>query len=130
MGRLAEVFTLPGLWPFLKSMGLGHRQALGYGTARPLFLCALGQGWVAGLAILLVLALALLALGVWYRPVSAAAGLGAPPKRSFLPWLAACSSVFWRRPFSVAPSMPRSAVGAESPPPSSGRRSSTPYSTS
>jgi hypothetical protein len=64
MGRLAEVFILLGLWPFLKSMGLGHRQALGYGTARPLFLRALGQGWVAGLAILLVLALALLALGV------------------------------------------------------------------
>lgn len=55
MGRLAEVFILFGLWPFLRAMGVNHRKALGYGTPRPRFLGALWRGWLFGVAILLVL---------------------------------------------------------------------------
>jgi len=64
MGRLAQVFILIGLWPFLRAMGLANRQALGYGIRPPAFLRAVGRGWVAGLVILLVLALSLVALDV------------------------------------------------------------------
>jgi membrane protease YdiL (CAAX protease family) len=64
MGRLAQVFILLGLWPFLKAMGLNSRSALGYGVPRPAFLRALGLGWVWGLLILLVLAITLVALQV------------------------------------------------------------------
>jgi membrane protease YdiL (CAAX protease family) len=64
MGRLAQVFILLGLWPFLKVMGLDDRAALGYGAQRPVFLRALGAGWVWGVLILLVLAVTLLALQV------------------------------------------------------------------
>jgi membrane protease YdiL (CAAX protease family) len=64
MGRLAQVFILIGLWPFLRAMGLADRGALGYGVPRPEFLRAMGRGWVAGLVILLLLALALVALDV------------------------------------------------------------------
>jgi membrane protease YdiL (CAAX protease family) len=45
-------------------MGLNDREALGYGTARPLFLTALWRGWLLGLAILLVLAAALVLLQI------------------------------------------------------------------
>lgn len=64
MGRLAQVFILAGLWPFLKAMGLANRAALGYGVPRPAILAALWRGWLIGVAILAVLAGALLALGV------------------------------------------------------------------
>jgi membrane protease YdiL (CAAX protease family) len=64
MGRVAQVFLLLGLWPFLKAMGLDNRPALGYGVARGLFLRSLGLGWLVGVAILLVLALTLVALEV------------------------------------------------------------------
>jgi membrane protease YdiL (CAAX protease family) len=64
MGRLAQVFILIGLWPFLRATGLANRGALGYGVTRPEFLRALGRGWVAGLVILLFLALVLVALDV------------------------------------------------------------------
>lgn len=64
MGRLAQVFILFSLWPFLKYVGLNDWSALGYGIARPAFLRAIARGWLAGVAILLVLALALVALQV------------------------------------------------------------------
>jgi hypothetical protein len=64
MGRLAQVFILIGLWPFLKAMGLNHRQALGYDEPRPLFLRALWRGWLLGVVMLLVLVLSLLVLDV------------------------------------------------------------------
>ena len=64
MGRLAEVFILIGLWPFLKAMGLQDRGSLGYGVPRHLFLHALWRGWVGGMAILLILALTLLLLEI------------------------------------------------------------------
>lgn len=64
MGRLAQVFILLGLWPFLKATGLNSRLALGYGVSRPRFLDALWRGWLLGVVILLVLALSLLILEV------------------------------------------------------------------
>ena len=64
MGRLAQVFVLLGLWPFLKAMGLSDWRSLGYGVSRPRFLFALGLGWVLGVLILLALALALLELQI------------------------------------------------------------------
>ena len=80
MGRVAQVFVLLGLWPFLKAMGLNHRNALGYGAERPRLLSALWRGWLLGLAILLVLVFCLLLLEI----------------RS-----AACSQACWRRPSSA-----------------------------
>lgn len=62
MSRLAQLLMLLGIWPFLRALGLDNPGALGYGRPRPEFLRALAQGWLAGVAILLVLALALLAL--------------------------------------------------------------------
>jgi membrane protease YdiL (CAAX protease family) len=64
MGRLAQVFILLGLWPFLKAMGLADRSVLGYGATRRDFLHALWRGWLFGVLILLALALALFSLGV------------------------------------------------------------------
>jgi membrane protease YdiL (CAAX protease family) len=64
MGRLAQVFILIGLWPFLKAMGLDNRAVLGYGATRPDFLGAVWRGWLLGLAILTALALVELMLGV------------------------------------------------------------------
>ena len=64
MGRLAQVFILLGLWPFLKSIGLAHRGCLGYGIRRRDFLGALWRGWALGVLILLTLALILLWLEV------------------------------------------------------------------
>jgi len=64
MGRLAQVFILLGLWPFLKAMRLNDRTALGYGVSRTWFLGALWRGWLLGVAILLVLILNLLLLEI------------------------------------------------------------------
>jgi membrane protease YdiL (CAAX protease family) len=64
MGRLAQVAILLGLWPVLKAMGVANRGSLGYAAPRPVFLRALGLGWLAGVAILTALALALAALEV------------------------------------------------------------------
>jgi membrane protease YdiL (CAAX protease family) len=64
MGRLAQVFILIGLWPFLRSLGLNNAEALGFGARRPLFVRSVALGWLMGVAILLVLALTLLALQV------------------------------------------------------------------
>jgi membrane protease YdiL (CAAX protease family) len=64
MGRLAQVFILLGLWPFLKSLGLDGRASLGYGAPRRAFLGALWRGWLLGVLILLVLAVALAVLQV------------------------------------------------------------------
>ncbi|CRI64588.1 Abortive infection protein [Thiocapsa sp. KS1] len=64
MGRLAQVFILLGVWPFLARMQLADRTALGYGIAKPAFRRAVALGWVEGVAILLVLALALVALEI------------------------------------------------------------------
>lgn len=64
MGRLAQALILIGIWPLLVRLQLAERTALGYGVQRPLFLRALGVGWVLGVLILLGLASALLGLGV------------------------------------------------------------------
>jgi len=64
MGRLAQVFILLGLWPFLKAMRLNDRVALGYGIPRPGFVSTLCRGWLLGVALLLALALILLLLEI------------------------------------------------------------------
>ncbi|MEY6433790.1 CPBP family intramembrane glutamic endopeptidase [Thioalkalicoccus limnaeus] len=64
MGRLAQVFILLGLWPFLRWLGLDSRQALGYGLAWRPFARAVVLGWLAGFVMLLVLVAALVALEV------------------------------------------------------------------
>jgi membrane protease YdiL (CAAX protease family) len=73
MGRLAQIFILLGLWPFLKSLGLNRWAALGYGVPRPRFLRSLWRGWLVGLAILAVLAAAELVLSIRI-PASLGAG--------------------------------------------------------
>jgi membrane protease YdiL (CAAX protease family) len=62
MGRLAQIFILLGLWPFLRVMDLDDRRMLGFGISRPRFLGALWRGWLLGVAILLVLVLNLMLL--------------------------------------------------------------------
>lgn len=64
MGRLAQVFILLGLWPFLRLMGLANRQALGFAPARSRLLRAMGGGWLLGIGILGALVWVELALGV------------------------------------------------------------------
>jgi CAAX protease family protein len=64
IGRLAQLFIILGLWPFLRLLGLDRRDALGYGVPRLEFLRGLLGGWLAGVAILVVLVLALLAFEV------------------------------------------------------------------
>ncbi|MEA3276174.1 MAG: CPBP family intramembrane glutamic endopeptidase [Pseudomonadota bacterium] len=64
MGRLAQVFILLGLWPFLKATGLNNRAALGFGTSRSVFLRGVGRGWLMGVAILALLALTLVMLQI------------------------------------------------------------------
>ncbi len=64
MGRLAQLFILLGVWPFLRWSGLWDRAALGYGIQRRAFAHALTRGWLIGVAILLVLVICLLLLGV------------------------------------------------------------------
>lgn len=63
MGRLAQVLILAGLWPLLRATGVADRASLGYGAPRTEFLRTLGLGWLAGLAILTLLSLTLVALG-------------------------------------------------------------------
>ncbi len=64
MGRLAQVMILLGIWPFLRSLSLADRAALGYGVAKPVWRRAVALGWLLGVMILLVLTLALLALDI------------------------------------------------------------------
>jgi len=64
MSRLAQLFILIGLWPFLRALGLANRDALGYGRPRATILRGVVRGWLAGVAILLVLALTELALAI------------------------------------------------------------------
>lgn len=64
MGRLAQIFVLLGLWPFLKFVGLADRASLGYDLTRPRFVVSVGLGWLLGVLILLALALALMALEI------------------------------------------------------------------
>ncbi len=73
MSRLAQVLMILGVWPFLRLLGLDRREALGYGVRRPELLRALVRGWLAGVAILVVLLVALLALEVRVPDVRAAA---------------------------------------------------------
>jgi membrane protease YdiL (CAAX protease family) len=73
MGRLAQIFILLGLWPFLRALGLNRWAALGYGVPRPRFMRSLWRGWLLGLAILAVLAVTELVLGIRI-PDSPAAG--------------------------------------------------------
>lgn len=64
MGRIAQLFILLGLWPFLWLMGVANRQALGVAPARADLLRAIWGGWLLGVAILGSLVLAELYLGV------------------------------------------------------------------
>ncbi|MEA1051105.1 CPBP family intramembrane glutamic endopeptidase [Lamprobacter modestohalophilus] len=64
MGRIAQLFILLGLWPFLWLMGAANRQALGFDLARADLLRAIRGGWLLGVAILGSLVLAELYLGV------------------------------------------------------------------
>jgi len=64
MGRIAQLFILLGLWPFLKRMGFDNRAALGYGVPRRDVVQAMARGWLSGVLILLLLAAALLLLQV------------------------------------------------------------------
>ena len=64
MGRLAQLYILLGLWPFLKLLRLDNAAALGFGIPRRRFLLDVAAGWVLGVAILAVLIWALLALQV------------------------------------------------------------------
>ncbi|WP_295542781.1 CPBP family intramembrane glutamic endopeptidase [uncultured Thiohalocapsa sp.] len=64
MGRLAQLYILLGLWPFLKLLRLDNRAALGFGIPRRRFLRDVALGWMLGVAILALLVWALLALRV------------------------------------------------------------------
>ncbi|KAA6185402.1 CPBP family intramembrane metalloprotease [Thiohalocapsa marina] len=64
MGRLAQVFILLGLWPFLKALRLDNWPALGFGLPRRAFVATIWRGWLIGVAILLALIAALLWLQV------------------------------------------------------------------
>ncbi len=64
MGRLAQLYILLGLWPFLKLLRLDSKTALGFGIPRRRFLLDVAAGWVLGVAILAALVWALLALQV------------------------------------------------------------------
>jgi hypothetical protein len=64
MGRLAQLYILLGLWPFLKLLRLDSKAALGLKLPRRRFLLDVAVGWVLGVAILGVLLWALLALEV------------------------------------------------------------------
>ena len=64
LSRLAQLFMLLGIWPFLRLLRLDDRNALGYGRPRPELLRGLASGWLAGVAILAVLALGEVALGL------------------------------------------------------------------
>ena len=64
MGRVAQLFILIGLWPFLRWTGLAERGALGFGVPRADLTRAILRGWVLGVAILLALVAAELGLGV------------------------------------------------------------------
>jgi hypothetical protein len=73
VSRLAQLLMILGVWPFLRLLGLDRREALGYGRPRPEILRALVRGWLAGVAILLVLVIALLALEIRLPNLRAAA---------------------------------------------------------
>ncbi|MBS1173862.1 MAG: Abortive infection protein, partial [Proteobacteria bacterium] len=73
MSRLAQLLMMLGVWPFLRLLGLDGREALGYGRPRPEILRALVRGWLAGVAILVVLVIALLALEIRVPDLRAAA---------------------------------------------------------
>jgi len=64
MGRLAQLYILLGLWPFLKLLRLDNAAALGFGIPRRRFLLDVAAGWALGVAILAALIWALLALQV------------------------------------------------------------------
>ena len=64
MGRLAQLYILLGLWPFLKLLRLDSKAALGFGIPRRRFVRDVVIGWVLGVAILAALIWALLALEI------------------------------------------------------------------
>lgn len=64
MGRLAQIFMLLGIWPFLRVLSLADRGSLGYAVSGRVWRRSVGLGWLQGVAILLALVLALLALDI------------------------------------------------------------------
>lgn len=64
MGRLAQVFILLGLWPFLRALRLTDWGALGFGIPARSMRHAIGWGWLQGVLILMLLAAALIMLEI------------------------------------------------------------------
>lgn len=76
MSRLAQLLMILSVWPFLRLLGLDRRDALGYGRPRAVLVRSVALGWLAGIAILLALVLALLALELRVPDPGAAARQG------------------------------------------------------
>lgn len=64
MGRLAQLFMLAGLWPFLRSLRLDDRRSLGLLLPGPDLVRAIGIGWLLGLLTLAALVTMELGLGI------------------------------------------------------------------
>lgn len=75
MGRLAQLFILLGIWPFLRWQGLANRAALGFGVGWSVMKPAIRDGWALGVLILLMLVLALLELEIRVPDPTPDAGL-------------------------------------------------------
>ncbi|WP_462320346.1 CPBP family glutamic-type intramembrane protease [Halochromatium sp.] len=64
MGRLAQLFILLGLWPFLWLMGMANRGALGLAPKRAELRRAIRGGWLIGVVMLGALVVGELYLGI------------------------------------------------------------------
>jgi membrane protease YdiL (CAAX protease family) len=64
VGRLAQLFILLGLWPFLRWLQLANRNALGFSPTELKLRRSIALGWLAGVSILLALVWFELELGI------------------------------------------------------------------
>jgi len=64
INKLAKILALIYAFVLVRQLGMSDRESLGYGLPRRRFFRELGRGWVLGVIMLLVLAAALMALGV------------------------------------------------------------------
>jgi hypothetical protein len=62
--RLAQIFMIVGLWPFLSFMNLQQRASLGYACSKHRFLISVIQGWLLGVTIMGSVVALLLVFGV------------------------------------------------------------------
>lgn len=76
MGRLAQLFILAGLWPFLRWLELADRSSLGLAPARSELIRTLRWGWLLGVLSLSLLVWLELVLGVRIPDPDAASALG------------------------------------------------------